>query len=197
MTKKQDLQPDPEKRPMAPEHQKQWDAYAEKALNAPTPPKLVKDGDSYQINMPPEGLAMQLLQLHNLTGTVFPEAGTQLLNQILDITEDGRRNNALALVTEIQPKDPIEGMLAAQMLAVHNMAMKKAKTAINGKDLNMKQAEHANRSAMAAMRLFTAQVEALAKWRSKGKQKIVVEYLDNRGGQAILGDVTKGGGNGA
>ena len=44
------------------------------------------------------------------------------------------------------------------------------------------------------MRTFTAQIEALNKYRTKGKQKITVQHVNvNEGGQAIVGDV-KGGG---
>ena len=44
------------------------------------------------------------------------------------------------------------------------------------------------------MRTFTAQVEALNKYRSKGQQKITVQHVNvENGGQAIVGDVTQGG----
>jgi hypothetical protein len=44
-------------------------------------------------------------------------------------------------------------------------------------------------------RTFAAQVEALKKYRSAGEQTIKVQHVTvNDGGQAIVGNVNKGGG---
>lgn len=44
-------------------------------------------------------------------------------------------------------------------------------------------------------RTFTAQMEALSKYRNKGKQKITVEHVEVKdGGQAIVGNVENRGG---
>ncbi|MBT4688816.1 MAG: hypothetical protein HOB72_12045, partial [Rhodospirillaceae bacterium] len=44
-------------------------------------------------------------------------------------------------------------------------------------------------------RTFTAQMEALNRYRGKGQQKMTVEHVHvHEGGQAIVGNVTKGGG---
>ena len=45
-------------------------------------------------------------------------------------------------------------------------------------------------------RTFTAQVEALKSYRSKGEQRVYVERVNvEKGGQAIVGNVTHGGGD--
>ena len=47
-------------------------------------------------------------------------------------------------------------------------------------------------------RTFTAQVEALKRYRSRGEQTVRVEHVHvNEGGQAIIGDVSTGEGRGA
>lgn len=181
-------------KPMEQEQALQLKALNEKAKKTPKPPRLKKRADDFLVEEPPEGHDMLLLQMANLTGTVNLDAAHMLMNQMVNAGVEGQLNGSLALVTEIQPQDPIEGMLACQMMAAHNLAMAKARTLTHSRDLSLKQADYHSRTAMQAMRLFAAQIEALAKWRNKGGQKITVQYLDNRGGQAVIGDV--GGGDG-
>jgi len=108
-----------------------------------------------------------------------------------------RVNAAIASVIEIQPKDTLELMLATQMSAVHYLALEMSERAMlsdqteNGVDLNINRINK-------LMRTFTSQVEALSKYRNKGKQQITVKHQNvnvNDGGQAVIGDI-KGGGNG-
>jgi hypothetical protein len=80
------------------------------------------------------------------------------------------------------------------MTACHNMTMEFSRraTAANQSsevtDLNINRATK-------LMRTFTAQVEALQKIRNKGQQKITVQHVQvGQGGQAIIGDVSHGGG---
>jgi len=118
------------------------------------------------------------------------------------VTAEGRRdeyqaicsNRVMALLHGIQPQDEIEGMLAVQMVGVHNLAMETLKRAMlggqsfDGKDVNVSQATK-------MMRVFVAQMEALKKYRTGGEQKMIVEHVHvNEGGQAIVGTVNQGGG---
>ena len=103
-------------------------------------------------------------------------------------------NNALSILGGIQPQDEIEGMLAVQMIGVHNMAMETLQRAMmggqsfEGKQVNVNQATK-------MLRTFTAQMEALKKYRTGGQQKMTVEHVHvNEGGQAIVGTVNQGGG---
>jgi hypothetical protein len=104
-------------------------------------------------------------------------------------------NNAIALLNGIQPQDEIEGMLAIQMIAVHNMAMETIKRAmITGQTFEGTEANvnHATK----LLRTFTAQVETLKRYRTGGQQKVTVEHVHvNEGGQAIVGMVNRGEGN--
>jgi hypothetical protein len=104
-------------------------------------------------------------------------------------------NNAMALLNGIQPQDEIEGMLAIQMIAVHNMVMETIKLAmVTGQTFQWKEASinHATRM----LRTFAAQMEALKRYRTGGQQKVTVEHVHvTDGGQAIVGVVNRGEGN--
>lgn len=102
-------------------------------------------------------------------------------------------NNAMAILAGIRPRNEIEGMLAVQMIAVHNMAMETMKLAMltnqtsYGKETNVNYATK-------MLRTFIAQMEALQKHRTGGQQKVTVEHVNvTAGGQAIVGVVNQGG----
>jgi hypothetical protein len=84
------------------------------------------------------------------------------------------------------------------MVGVHNLAMKfLAKVAVQGQ--TPAGMELFTNCANRLLRTFTAQVETLKTYRSKGEQKVAVEHVHiHRGGQAIVGAVnhsTTGGGD--
>jgi hypothetical protein len=103
-------------------------------------------------------------------------------------------NAAMAAIIEIDPQDSAELMLASQMVAVHNISMEMSARAMlenqtfNGVEANIKRITK-------LMRTYTTQMEALNRYRTKGQQKITVQHVKvETGGQAIVGDVTQGGG---
>jgi len=105
-----------------------------------------------------------------------------------------RCNIALAALHGIKPKDELEGMLAVQMVGTHNLAMTFMARAMlegqtcDGVDANISRATK-------LMRTFTAQIEALNRYRGQGQQKVIVEHVHvNEGGQAIVGLIGEGGG---
>jgi len=133
----------------------------------------------------------------SLVGVSGHEAFNKLLNQATSTakgdTSDDKLNSIMPLLLDIAPKDSLEGMLAVQMLATHNMAMDMAARAmfneqtVEGVEMNI------NRSTK-LMRTFTTQVETLQKYRNKGKQTIQVQHVTvNDGGQAVVGNVASGG----
>ncbi|WP_428685384.1 hypothetical protein [Reyranella sp.] len=104
----------------------------------------------------------------------------------------GAVNFMLSMVKGVEPRDQIEAMLAAQMAAVHNATMTFARR-LNNVD-NIPQQDSAERAFNKLARTFTAQVEALKRYRSAGEQTVRVEHVTvNDGGQAIVGNVTTGG----
>ena len=101
-------------------------------------------------------------------------------------------NNTTTLLNAIKPQNELEGMLAAQMVCVHDLLMKQVRrcaTEDRVDVVNLKINQIAKLS-----RTFIAQLDALNKHRGKGQQKITVEHVTvNEGGQAIVGNVAQGG----
>jgi hypothetical protein len=103
-------------------------------------------------------------------------------------------NNALAILNGINPQNEIEGMLAVQMVGVHNIAMDAMRLAMISDQLPEAKERNTNQ-AIKLLRTFTAQIEALDKHRRNGQQKVVVKHVHvNEGGQAIVGNINQGGG---
>ena len=101
-----------------------------------------------------------------------------------------------AALVGIGPKDEIEGMIAAQLLAAHNAAMECYRRAMIGEQTfegrreNLAQANKLSRT-------FATLLDALNRHRGKGQQKVTVEHVHvHAGGQAVVGMVeTPGGGD--
>lgn len=131
-----------------------------------------------------------------LLGVSGQEAFDQLLNQLVDsmpgTNRDYKINSLIPILLDIAPRDSLEGMLAIQMIATHNMAMEMTKQAIlaeetsHGIDANLNRVNK-------LMRSFTIQMETLQKYRNKGQQTIRVQHVTvNDGGQAIVGNHKSG-----
>jgi hypothetical protein len=87
----------------------------------------------------------------------------------------------------IAPKDEIEGMIAAQLLAAHNAAMECYRRAmigeqtLEGRRENLAQANKLSRT-------YATLLESLNRHRGKGQQKVTVEHVHvHSGGQAVVG----------
>ncbi|MBV9825128.1 MAG: hypothetical protein JO001_05580 [Alphaproteobacteria bacterium] len=100
---------------------------------------------------------------------------------------------AIAAMIAVKPADELEGMLAAQLVAVHSAAMEAYRRAMiseqtaYGRDSNLKHA-------VKLSRVYTELLQALGKHRGKGQQKVTVEHVHvHQGGQAIVGAVATGG----
>src|SRR5258706_16416736 len=102
-------------------------------------------------------------------------------------------NGALAAMHGIAPRDEIEALLAAQMVAVHSAAMRSLRQ-LKSSETIMQQDSNGN-LAVKLLRTYTIQMEALQRYRGKGEQKMTVEHVHvYQGGQAIVGAVHQGGG---
>lgn len=102
-------------------------------------------------------------------------------------------NEVIAMLHGIGPQDELEGMLSVQMVAVHSMAMEMANRCML-KDQTFEGVNANVNHVTKLMRTFTAQVEALQRYRGKGKQVIQVQHVHvSDGGQAVVGNVNKGG----
>jgi hypothetical protein len=112
-------------------------------------------------------------------------------------------NAALAVIDGVRPKDEIEAMLAAHMV-VTNIALlelvARTRGAIAGhlyQGSGIKRLDILGNLTTKFMRTFAMQVEALARKRRKGEQKVTVKHVHvHAGGQAVVGNVSHQGGEG-
>jgi hypothetical protein len=143
-------------------------------------------------------------RLKELGGSQSDSWNNILINQAIqtlwlrhssDEERDKQVKAIAAALMGIAPKDELEGMMAAQLLAAHNAAMECYRRAMHseqtfeGRRENLNQANKLSRSSAVLL-------EALNRHRGKGQQKVTVEHVTvNAGGQAIVGAVaTPGGG---
>ncbi len=111
---------------------------------------------------------------------------------IVELSQQAGRDALAGLA----PRDPHEGMLAAQMVATHTVAMDCFRRAqlpeqtFEGRQMALTQANKLVRS-------YAALAEALDRHRGKGQPQVVrVERVTvEAGGQAIVGAVRQGGGD--
>jgi hypothetical protein len=132
----------------------------------------------------------------NEPGFLDPFIG-QLVNATAtrDKPDDAAANFALSVVKGIEPRDQIETMLAAQMAAVHLAMMTFTRRLAHVE--NIPQQDSASNALNKLARTFATQVEALKRYRTGGEQRVLVQHVNvSDGGQAIVGNVTAGGGGG-
>ena len=105
--------------------------------------------------------------------------------------DEAASNFALNFVDSMAPRDPAETLLLAQMAAIHQATMMLARR-LNHVE-NIPQQDAAERALNKLSRTFAGQMETLKRYRSQGQQTVRVEHVTvNAGGQAIVGNVTRG-----
>lgn len=109
-------------------------------------------------------------------------------------TYDKQLSATVAALVGIGPRDELEGMMAAQLIAAHNAAMECYRRAMlgeqsfEGRRENLSQANKLSRT-------WATLLEALNRHRGKGQQKVTVEHVHvHAGGQAVVGAVEAGSG---
>ena len=126
----------------------------------------------------------------NAFGITSTELAERLMMQIITATHlqssnepvaEANLNAALAAVTGIGPRDEAEAMLAAQMVGVHWLAMDLLRKANDRALLN-----DAGNLAVKLLRTYTAQLEALKRYRSAGEQRVVVAARQRHRRQAAV-----------
>jgi hypothetical protein len=109
---------------------------------------------------------------------------------------DRQLSATVAALMGTAPKDELEGMMAAQLIAAHNAAMECYRRAMideqtfEGRRENLAQANKLSRT-------YSMLLEALNRHRGKGQQRVTVEHIHiHPGGQAVVGVIgTPGGGD--
>jgi hypothetical protein len=121
-----------------------------------------------------------------------------MLKQLVNVAGRGNTleaedlNFVVSMVRGIAPKDPTEALLATQMAAIHNVTMRAARQLAHAESIDHQDSASTMLNKLA--RTFTAQIEALKKYRASGEQTIKVQHVTvNDGGQAIVGNVNTGG----
>jgi hypothetical protein len=149
---------------------------------------------------PPEARHGKLRKLGGSTDDNFNNVLASQVSQALWLANSDKDEcerqlqAAISAMMGMQPRDELEGMLGAQMIATHNAAMECFRRAMHreqsfeGRRQNL---EFANK----LVRSYAALVETLDKHRGKGQQVVRVEHVTvNAGGQAIVGAVGHPGG---
>jgi hypothetical protein len=180
-----------------PREQALIDAYRDRKRGEPYPARIKvnsSEGGSPRIGPDHPDEAIGSLLLAQAVGSASPDFLDGLLNQLWNAGTQGREpdpggiNFMLSVVKGIGPKDEVEAMLAAQMAAVHMASMTLARRLAHVETLP--QQDSAERAFNKLARTFTAQVEALKRYRSNGQQTVRVERVTvEAGGQAIVGQV--------
>lgn len=168
------------------------------------PPKFSTEAgeDNLLIHAGNQSEILHSAALSEALGIVDRDLQDLFLNQLIPTCPNYTKNvaaaanKALAILHDLSPQNALEGMLAMQMSAVHNMAMEMTARAmidnqtVDGVDRNVNRVTK-------LMRTFTAQIDTLEKLRGQRQQKVTVEHVHvHQGGQAIVGNVEHKGGEG-
>jgi len=145
------------------------------------------------------GTADFAAKLAALTGSAEPAAQQHLVFQLCRalVMPAGtgaadcmdRMHGAIRLLGGLAPAGEMEGMLAVQMIAVHEAALDCLGRAV-GDDAPLPLRSRELGQAAALCRLFVRQMAALNRNRGRGQQKVRVEHVHvEAGGQAVVGHV--------
>ena len=140
--------------------------------------------------------------LRTATGAASGDLQRQLANQVLAALWlpqelgpaecSSRVQAALAALAEIRPQDGVEGMLAVQMVAIHQAAMECFRRAARPAQ-TFEAGEMKFRHAAKLTATYLRQLEALDKHRGKGSQTVTVKYVHVAADvQAIVGALPAG-----
>lgn len=161
------------------------------------------EGGDIKIKIPHDNPGGFMAQERATFGTVSEEFARRAAADVGDIVRargeklpaPDKMNAGIAAVAGIEPQNEYEAMLAVQMVGTHSVAMDMLARAKQADSTD--QLERFGTLAVKLLRTYTAQIEALAKLRRGGEQKVRVEHVHvYQGGQAIVGNVTTGKGGG-
>jgi hypothetical protein len=177
------------------------EAYMERvnAVGLRKPPAFEPDPErDGALRLTPPSREDFLYQMGEATGTVHKDSIVTFIREVAAVVAPGHEDPASEMraavgrMMDIAPRDGLEGLLVAQMVAVHSAAMAElANSMRSGQDRDLRTAR-INR-ATRLMRLFVLQIDTLNKNRGKApsEQWVTVEHVHvHEGGQAVVGNVT-------
>jgi hypothetical protein len=148
---------------------------------------------------PPQGKEIRTTALRLISGSDDEDFTRILVAQVdsslwVEHSDSEQRvrqfNAAITALKGMKPGDELEGMLSAQLIAIHNAVMECCRRAMLGNQTFEGRRESLNQ-ANKLSRTYAALTEALDRHRGKGQQRITVEHVNvHAGGQAIVGAVT-------
>jgi hypothetical protein len=192
----------PDKNPISEEETGERRDFVERERTRPRAPRVqVKSAHGKPLDIG-YASAIEGIRLMSAFATANPGFANLMLAGILNAACEGGPENppseqdinrALAAVTGIGARDETEAMLATQMVATHVAAVTLLRR-LKGAE-NIPQQDSAGSLAVKLLRTYAMQMEALQRYRGKGRQKVTVEHVHvHPGGQAIVGAVTPGSG---
>ena len=115
-----------------------------------------------------------------ICGTRNPHMARLFFSQLLsavpaaaDVSESELLEHVWPAIDGIAPQDEIEGMLAVQMVAVHNVALNQLHRAAQADQYRV--GGPAAENAAKLLGVFREQLQALQCYRGKGQQKVTVD----------------------
>ncbi len=157
----------------------------------PEPPRRLK-----KIKVPKPDMAQAELEdrLTRASGTRNADFLNGILSQVISAGELGRETDdreidfLLSVVEDIEPRNVIEGMLAAQMATLHVQSMRLVRYLNRLSDDQTLQTVGGLLIKM--NKTFAAQAETLSRLRTGGAQNLTVGHVSvGEGGQAIVGNI--------
>lgn len=141
--------------------------------------------------------------IKDMTGSHAAPFNAELLNTLgatlwlpATLSEDQRSTRIMAALSALRgfkPRDEVEGMMAAQAVALHHAAMECMRRAMIPEQ-SAEVAARMRRDGANLMRAMVDMAEAIDRRRGKGQQTVRVEHVTvQAGGQAIVGTVTAAG----
>jgi hypothetical protein len=155
-----------------------------------------------KITLDPSDLYESQGRLRRIGGSLNEDWNNLILNDTfatlpLEPDDERKINQIRATISGllgIEPKDELEGMIAAQMIAGHFAAMECYRRAMAPNQTFEWRREHLTQ-ANKLSRTCTMLLDSLNRHRGKGQQKVTVEHVHvHKGGQAIVGNIEAPGG---
>lgn len=168
-------------------------AYYKREKERPSPGKIKiekQKGEEISINIAPalgplskdKGAGIvAVARLTETFGGVDYDGANRLLRGLINATptkggvNDQFVNESLALVAAIAPQDGVEGMLAVQMVNAHGLISELQRRMINSVE-SIAQQDSNGGLLVRLLRTYTAQMEALKRYRTGGEQRVNVTH---------------------
>jgi hypothetical protein len=146
-------------------------------------PAEIKIGCSIANNENESDFKRQLIHDNALANNSYKDESFEL---------DKEKQSSKEAIAELNATNGLQSMLAAQMLSVHKLQQKSMCYAHNIKDYRLE--KYYVNAGIKLANCFVQQANLLAKLQGIAGQKIIVERVDvHEGGQAIVGNVQRGG----